>query len=185
MPQPHCATVLTLQLWVVSSVQTLLLNAVCIGWLPNLSCENYLPFFFFSGRTTDCLYQSKADFMLQPYVRSDFIHFILLFLQFFMFCIWETFFWTSRWWMKDNHVFLSTSVYIHVVLSFKQEFGLRLFALTGHLSPLENTIDVLLYQSVFHHVWTVELRNPINLHNHPHCMYLWDRSSVLFCYMCC
>ena len=63
-----------------------------------------------------------------------------------------------RWWMKDNHAFLSTSVYIHVVLSFRQKPGLPLLLLTGHQSPLERTIDVLLYQPVFPHLWTVEER---------------------------
>lgn len=65
--------------------------------------------------------------------------------------------------------FPSTSVYIHVVLSFRQELGCPLFLLTGHLSPLDGTIDVLLYRSVFHHLWTVEKSNPIVLRSQPHC----------------
>lgn len=92
---------------------------------------------------------------------------------------------SPSWWMKDNHALLSTSVYIHVVLSFRQEHGLPLFLPTGHLSPLESTIDVLLYQSVFHHLWTVEKRNPIVLHNQPHCTHIGERNIVLFWVMCC
>lgn len=131
-----------LQLWVV--VQALLFNAFTVGWLPDLPCDNYL------------LFAQNKKFLLSEWDRLHnvvtwsyaktilfFVTWIRLFkLGFFLLLLSESgrlcSFCNLNRWMKDNSAFLSTFVYIHVVLTFRHELGFPLFLLTAHLFPLEH-----------------------------------------------
>lgn len=60
--------------------------------------------------------------------------------------------------MVSHHTFISSSCLL--LCEFSRELGLPFFLLTGHRSPLERSIDVLLYQSVLLHFVQLKRGNP-------------------------
>lgn len=122
----------------------------------------YLQVVFY--RTHDYfLYLSHAlKLCIEPFLKS----FLISLLPF-----------SPSWWMKDSHGFPSRSVNIHVVLSFRPKPSLPLLLLTGHLSPLERTIDVLQSQAVCHHFFIVDRRILIVLHSK--IVHIWETVVLL------
>lgn len=122
----------------------------------------YLQVVFY--RTHDSfLYLSHAlKLCIEPFLKS----FLISLLPF-----------SPSWWMKDSHGFPSRSVNIHVVLSFRPKPSLPLLLLTGHLSPLERTIDVLQSQAVCHHFFIVDRRILIVLHSK--IVHIWETVVLL------
>lgn len=188
MQQPRCATVLMLPLWVVFSVQTLLLNAVCIGWLPNLSCESYLLLFcaeqqiayIRAGLISCCSH-------MQEVISSIYLCFFLNLSCFPLRVFWRVFpNWTDLYFLLD----------IRMMNAGQPCFPFH-FCLHACCIEFQTGIWSLLvcpdrtFVSIRENHWcaAVSVCLPPSLdslkeecyyflHNHPHCMYLWE-SSIL------